>query len=74
MVHAAGSTHGRLFSYVRYDPDVTRGGLDAIGLNGIDEAHVRLMDSTDHIAEIQQVGSAFADRRVDVASHFAGFV
>lgn len=74
MVESAGSTSGRLFSYVRYDPDVTRAGLDALGLNGIDEANVRLMDSTDHIAEIQQVGSAFAERRVDIASHFSGFV
>jgi predicted acylesterase/phospholipase RssA len=74
MVQPAGSTSGRLFSYVRYDPDVTRQGLDALGLKGIDEAHVRLMDSTDHIAAIQQVGAAFAEHHVDTASHLTGFV
>jgi hypothetical protein len=74
MEQSAGSTSGRLFSYVRYDPDVTRSGLDALGLGGIDAEHVRLMDSTEHIAEIQQVGARFAERRVDCARHLSGFL
>jgi predicted acylesterase/phospholipase RssA len=64
---------GRLFAYVRYDPDVTPAGLRALGLGDIDPEHVRKMDSTDHIAEIQRVGSAYAQRHVDSARHFAGF-
>ena len=51
---------GRQFAYVRYDPDVTAAGLQALGLGDIDPAHVRLMDSTDHIADIQRVGAAVA--------------
>ena len=65
---------GRLFSYVRYDPDVTRAGLAALGLADVDPEHVRRMDSTDHIAEIQKVGAAYASRHLDIARHFAGFV
>lgn len=65
---------GRLFSYVRYDPDVTPAGLAALGLADIDPGHVRQMDSTDHIPEIQRVGAAYADRHLDIARHFAGFV
>ncbi len=63
-----------LFSYVRYDPDVTPEGLDRLGLSGLDPEHVRMMDSTDHIAEIQQVGAAYAARHLDTANHLAGFI
>ena len=35
-----------LFSYVRYDPDVTAEGLDRLGLSGLDPSHDRMMDST----------------------------
>jgi len=64
---------GRLFSYVRYDPDVTAAGLQALGLDDVDPEHVRLMDSTEHIADIQRVGAAYAERHVNVDRHFAGF-
>lgn len=69
-----GRDHARRFSYVRYDPDVTGAGLAALGLGGVDAAHIRLMDSTDHITEIQQVGAAYAAQHVDTASHFSGFL
>ncbi len=65
---------GRLFAYVRYDPDVTSAGLNQLGLADIEPEHVRLMDSTDHIAEIQKVGAAYAARHVDVGRHCAGFI
>ena len=74
MVVDAHSDGNKLFSYVRYDPDVTREGLDRLGLNALDPQHVRMMDSTDHISEIQQVGEAYTTRHVDVGAHFAGFV
>ncbi len=65
---------GKLFAYVRYDPDVTPAGLHQLGLADIDPEHVRLMDSTDHIAEIRKVGAAYATRHVDVGRHCAGFI
>ncbi len=64
---------GKLFSYVRYDPDVTAAGLAALGLQDIEPEQVRLMDSTDHIPQIQRVGARYAADRVDVARHFRGF-
>lgn len=64
---------GKQFAYVRYDPDVTAAGLQALGLGDIDPAHVRLMDSTDHIGDIQRVGDAYARQHVDVGRHFSGF-
>ena len=64
---------GKLFSYVRYDADVTASGLADLGLGDIDPEQVRVMDSTDHIPQIQRVGSAYAERWVDVGRHFRGF-
>ncbi len=66
-------TGGKQFAYVRYDPDVTRAGLDALGLTEIDSAHVQVMDSVKYIPEIQRVGKAYADKHCDIA-HLKGFV
>jgi hypothetical protein len=62
----------KLFTYVRYDPAVTRAGLDALGLHDMDPAHVQTLDSVAYIPEIQRVGQAYAAQRVK-AEHFAGF-
>lgn len=71
--HGGPEEAGRQFSYVRYNPDVTAEGLQRLGLGDIDPAHVCLMDSTDHIADIQRVGAAYAERHVDIGAHFSGF-
>ena len=61
----------KLFTYVRYNAELSREGLDALGLPKIQPAHVQQMDSVDHIGEMQEVGRAVA--RTVAASHFAGF-
>jgi predicted acylesterase/phospholipase RssA len=66
-------TGAKQFSYLRYDPDVSQKGLAVLGLGNILSVNVQKMDSVDHIDQIQTVGKAFAERRVDVAGHFAGF-
>jgi hypothetical protein len=62
----------KLFTYLRYDADVSRDGLDALGLQNIEPEHVQLMDSVDYIGEIQRVGQAVASRKVN-PEHYAGF-
>ena len=59
---------------VRYDPDVTRQGLDALGLGDIDAAKVQLMDSVKFIPEMQRVGQAYAAAHFDIDTHFKGFI
>jgi patatin-like phospholipase/acyl hydrolase len=66
-------TGPKLFSYVRYDPDVTRAGLDSLGLEAIDPAHVQVMDSVQHITDIQRVGKIYADKHCKIG-HLTGFV
>lgn len=67
------STVPKQFSYLRYDPDVSRAGLDALGLAEVDAKLVQVMDSVDHIPLIQRVGSVYAARSVR-REHLAGFV
>lgn len=72
LIGAAGPVSPKLFTYMRYDADVSRAGLDALGLPDVDPEHVQLMDSTRHMDEIARVGRAVAERKV-LARHFDGF-
>jgi hypothetical protein len=72
LIGASGPTGEKLFTYMRYDANVSRAGLDALGLPNVNPAHVQLLDSVRYIDEIQQVGKAVAARCVK-AEQFAGF-
>jgi patatin-like phospholipase/acyl hydrolase len=61
----------KLFTYARYNAELSREGLNALGLLDIKPADVQQMDSVDHIAEMQQVGRAVA--KVVTSKHFAAF-
>lgn len=73
MINKKGPTAAKLFTYLRYDADVTQQGLKALGVGDIDEKHVQELDSIAHVDEIQRVGRAVAKQHVR-AEHFAGFV
>src|SRR6266550_1124670 len=62
----------KLFTYARYNAELSREGLDALGLGHINPAHVQQIDSVDHIGEMQEVGQALAQQKVK-AEHFAAF-
>jgi uncharacterized protein len=66
-------TGHKLFTYMRYDPDVTQDGLNALNLNSVKAADVQKMDSVDYMNDIKLVGSSYADRHVNI-NHFNGFV
>jgi patatin-like phospholipase/acyl hydrolase len=59
----------KLFTYARYNAELSREGLDALGLQQINPGHVQQMDSVDHISEMQEVGRAVAQQKVN-ATHF----
>ena len=63
----------KLFTYMRYNAELTTSGLDALGLPHIPPAHVQKMDSVAHIGELQAVGRAVAARKVK-REHFHGFL
>jgi hypothetical protein len=62
----------RLFSYVRYNAELTREALDKRGLHSVTPEHVQRLDSVDHLEDLRLVGQAVA-REVDM-DHFAGFL
>lgn len=62
----------KLFTYARYNAELSREGLDALGLEHINPRYVQQIDSVDHIGEMQEVGRTLAQRKVK-SEHFAAF-
>ncbi len=62
----------KLFTYLRYNADLTAEGLAELGLSGIRPEHVQKLDSIAHMDDLRRVGEAVA-RQVR-PEHFAGFV
>jgi uncharacterized protein len=60
------------FTYVRYNTELTREGLDAIGGKNIQPEAVQKLDSIDAIPELLEVGTAVAEMKVK-QDHFARF-
>jgi hypothetical protein len=62
---------GKLFSYVRYNAELSVDGLNALGLKDIKPEDVQMLDSVAHVGELQRVGQAVAKKVKP--EHFAGF-
>lgn len=62
----------KLFTYLRYNAELSQDGLKRLGVGHLKPEHVQQMDSVEHIAEMQQVGRAVA-KKVAI-EHFAGFL
>lgn len=62
----------KLFTYVRYNAELTADGLKKLGLPGIKPEHVQQLDSVEHIPDLQQVGRAVA--KSVKSEHFSRFV
>ena len=73
LIPAAGplATDQKLFSYLRYDADISRAGLDALGCGDVATETVQKLDSIQGIPQLLTVGGKVADKVT--AAHFAGF-
>lgn len=69
---ARGPVLPKLFTYMRYNAELSEEGLTKLGLPDIKPEHVQQLDSTDYIKELQQVGQAAAKQVKP--EHFAQFV
>ncbi|MGR8942289.1 MAG: patatin-like phospholipase family protein [Gammaproteobacteria bacterium] len=65
-------TVGKLFTYARYNAELSDEGLSALGLANIKPEHVQQLDSIQYIDELSAVGEAVAKKVV--REHFAGFL
>jgi len=63
----------KLFTYARYNAELSREGLDALELRDLVVRNVRRMDSVKYIQDLIRLGQAVARRDV-MAEHFDGFV
>ena len=72
MIGRAGPVSPKLFTYMRYNAELTDEGLKSLGLTGIAPKDVQALDSVEHIPELQAVGQAVARRHV-LPSHFERF-
>jgi patatin-like phospholipase/acyl hydrolase len=67
-----GPAEPKLFTYMRYNAELSRGWLDKHGLEEIDPRDVQRLDSTKHMRELRLVGEKVG---AEVApEHFEGFV
>ena len=73
MIGKKAPGNSKLFTYVRYNAELSRAGLDELGLKDIQEKKVQAMDSVEHIDQLQKVGRAIADQKVK-EDHFKGFL
>jgi hypothetical protein len=73
MIGASGAGE-KLFTYVRYNAELTRSGLDSLGLRKVEPETVQKLDSVAHVDDLAKVGAAVAKKDVKVKRHFAGFL
>ncbi|NES99105.1 MAG: patatin [Sphaerospermopsis sp. SIO1G1] len=73
LIGTKGPSESKLFTYLRYDVELTRQGLDKLGgLDNIKVENVQKMDSTQHMDELERIGKAIAKKVKP--EHFANFV
>ncbi len=63
---------GRQFLYLRYDAELTREGLDKLGLKDVDPKKVSKLDSTDGMDDLLRIGEKMAKQIKK--THFGGFI
>jgi len=69
MSPSVGPLRQKLFRYARYNAELTKEGLTALGCGDIDPKEVQQLDSIDAIPSLERIGKMVAQRQVD-QSHF----
>ena len=67
-----GQDLGRRFIYARYNADLSRDGLNALGLPDIKPQNVQKLDSIEHIGDLREVGKKVAEEIK--LEHFGNFI
>jgi len=63
----------KLFTYLRYNEELTKAGLERLGLPDIDPQNVQRMDSVAFINDLARVGKMIAEQQINPA-HLSSFV
>ena len=73
LIGKRGPVSPKLFTYMRYNAELTKNGLSGLGLSGINPEDVQQLDSVKHIKQLQEVGQSVGKHKV-LPVHFNGFV
>jgi uncharacterized protein len=73
MIGKKGPISPKLFTYGRYNAELSPESLDALGLRDIKPEDVQKLDSVDHIADLQRIGKAIGSIKIK-GEHFAHFL
>lgn len=68
-----GPVQPKLFTYARYNAELSKDGLKALGLGKIKPEDVQQLDSVEHVKELQQVGKSVGEKKVK-REHFSQFL
>ncbi len=73
LIGTKGPMESKLFTYLRYDVELTRKGLNKLGgLDDIKLEHVQQMDSVKHMTELERIGKEIAKKVKP--QHFENFL
>lgn len=73
LIGKKGPVSPKLFTYVRYNAELSKQGFADLGLSEVRPEDVQQLDSVEHIDKLKRVGQAVAKRKV-FPEHFKGFV
>ena len=73
MIGGGGPAKPKLFTYMRYNAELTTKGLADLGVSEIDPVRARRLDAIDSIEDLQKIGAAVGSERIK-ADHFEGFL
>lgn len=71
LVGSGGPVNPKLFTYVRYNLELTKAGLSSLGIEDIDPKNVQKLDSVAYIPELQRLGKEVGKKIKP--HHFARF-
>lgn len=73
LIGKQGPANPKLFTYLRYNAELTSKGLAELDLMNIQPEEVQKIDSIEHLDDLQRIGQAVAQRKVTIQD-FATFV
>ncbi len=73
LIGARGPVGQKLFTYLRYNAELTLEGLKALGLSDIEPKNVQKLDSIDYIPDLQRIGKAIGSIKIK-EEHFVNFL
>jgi hypothetical protein len=72
LIGSKGPATPKLFTYLRYNAELTFRGLAGLGLTDIQPEEVQKIDSVKHIDDLQRIGQMVAQQKIK-PQDFAGF-